>query len=393
MSGVSAAVLEIGPSLVCLRPHQQTAAEVREVVAAALTGIDDTTVLCGERPAAVAELWRRILLATAGPRCESLTLVYPSWWAQQRVARVVDAAAIVTADVRTLPRSVAIAGNDLDVVIEIADDVVSITTPGRTPMVLARPDDPDDVAVAVEINSGARVLIDAPPGVAGGADFGRAVRESLRKRGTPAQLAVIGDLPPPAAVVELAQVAAHRPRRLWAPVAAAASGVLALCAIGVNSAQSPLPSPSVDAVTVAEGRISVRIPTQWSITRLTAGPGSRRIQADSPTEPGVALHVTQSYSPGETLDHTAEMLRQAVDEQPRGVFVDFNPADRRGTRAAVTYREIRVGRDIRWAVVLDGSTRISVGCQSAPGRANLVVQPCEQAIASARELVGTNRDP
>jgi type VII secretion-associated protein (TIGR03931 family) len=84
------------------------------------------------------------------------------------------------------------------------------------------------------------------------------------------------------------------------------------------------------------------------------------------------------------------MLRQAVAEQPRGVFVEFNPTDRRGGRPAVTYREVRVGRDIRWAVVLDGSTRISVGCQSAPGREDTVARACEKAIESAHELAGTN---
>ena len=84
------------------------------------------------------------------------------------------------------------------------------------------------------------------------------------------------------------------------------------------------------------------------------------------------------------------MLRQAVAEQPPGVFVDFNAADRRGGRPAITYREVRVGRDIRWTVVLDGSTRISVGCQSAPGREDTVAEACEKAIESAHELAGTD---
>nr|WP_240163135.1 type VII secretion-associated protein [Mycolicibacterium sphagni] len=162
-----------------------------------------------------------------------------------------------------------------------------------------------------------------------------------------------------------------------------------LCAIGVTVARTHAPAPAPDAVDVVEGRVTLRIPTHWALTRITAGPGSRRIQASSPTEPNVAVHVTQSYAPGETLDRTADVLRQAVAEQPAGVFVDFNPADHRGGRPAVTYREVRVGRDIRWTVVLDGSTRISVGCQSAAGREDTVAQVCDSAIESARELVGT----
>jgi type VII secretion-associated protein (TIGR03931 family) len=58
-------------------------------------------------------------------------------------------------------------------------------------------------------------------------------------------------------------------------------------------------------------------------------------------------------------------------------------------RPAVTYREIRPGRVIRWSVVQAGSVRVCIGCQSAPGRDEAVRAACEQAVRSARELVGT----
>ena len=76
---------------------------------------------------------------------------------------------------------------------------------------------------------------------------------------------------------------------------------------------------------------------------------------------------------------SAEQVRAALDAEPPDVFVDFNPADQRSGRPAVTYREIRPGREIAWTVLLSGRVRIAIGCQRAPGA-------CAEAIASAREI-------
>ncbi len=384
MPTVISAVLEIGPAAVLPARGAISA----ELAAAALAGIDDTTVLLRERPVAVAELLRRVVEMAVETDCESLTVVHPSWWPEHRVARVVDAVATVVTDIRTLSRSAVIAGSDPATVVEIADDVVAISAPAEPPVIMARTDDPGDIAAAIGSEAGTRVLIDAPPGVPGAAEYARDVSAALRQRGVVARAAGIGDIAPPASVADHLAVPVPRPRR--APVFATASLALTLCAIGATAARTHAPAPALDAVDVVEGRVAVRIPTHWALTRITAGPGSRRIQASSPTEPNIALHVTQSFAPGETLDRTADVLRQAVAEQPAGVFVDFNPTDRRAGRPAVTYREVRVGRDIRWTVVLDGSIRISVGCQSAAGREDTVEQACDSAIESARELVGTN---
>ncbi|WP_319430830.1 type VII secretion-associated protein [Mycobacterium sp. RTGN5] len=390
MPTVISTVLEIGPAAVVRSRTDRHTSIPAEMVAAALAGIDDTIVLLDERPVAVVDLWQRVIRANVETDCESLTVVHPTWWPRRRVDRVIDAARTVADDVRALSRSAAIAATEPATVVEIADDVIAISAPARPPVILARTDDPGDIAAALETEAGAPVLIDAPPGVAGAADFARGVLGALRRRGAVARLAGVGDVAPAASRVEPLPTAT--PRRRLAPALAAASVTLVLCVIGVSVARTHPRAPVLDAVDIVEGHVTVRVPPQWALTRITAGPGSRRIQASSPTEPNIALHITQSHSPGETLDRTAEVLRQAITDEPRGVFVDFNPDDRRGGRPAVTYREVRVGRDISWAVVLDGSTRISVGCQSAPGRADTVAAACETAIASARELVGTNAD-
>ena len=53
-------------------------------------------------------------------------------------------------------------------------------------------------------------------------------------------------------------------------------------------------------------------------------------------------------------------------------------------RPAIAYRETRPGTVVRWSVLIDGSTRIAVGCQSAPDREVAVRAACDQAVRSAR---------
>ncbi|MCV7216636.1 type VII secretion-associated protein [Mycobacterium crocinum] len=388
MPTVTGAVLEVGPAAVTRLAPGQALMEP-ELVAAALNGIDDTVVLLRERPVAVADLWRSVIASSLEKGCEAVTLVHPSWWSDARVATVVGAAAAVVTEVQAQPRSTVLADGEAATVIEIADDLVAITIDQRVPLIRRRSHDPSDFARMVETLTGTAVLIDAPPTVPGSAEYARSVRTALRHRGVETRMVCIrAPRPAPKAHVEPLQ----RKRRRG-PVLVATGMALTLCAIGATAARARTLSPPSNSLTVVEGRITVRIPPDWVVTRITAGPGSRRIQAASPTDPGDALHITQSYVPGQAFKQTADMLRTALNEQPGGVFVDFNPADRRGGRPAVTYRELRVAREIHWTVILDGATRISIGCQNGNGRPGAITQPCEQAIESARELSGTKSGP
>jgi hypothetical protein len=115
--------------------------------------------------------------------------------------------------------------------------------------------------------------------------------------------------------------------------------------------------------------------------------GSARVQVVSPTDGDVALHITQSVlAQPSSLATTADTLLAALAESADGAFVDFNPSDRRADRDAVTYREIRPERNIAWAVVIDGTARIAIGCQSLPRREHLVRQACDRAIRSAHAV-------
>jgi type VII secretion-associated protein (TIGR03931 family) len=137
---------------------------------------------------------------------------------------------------------------------------------------------------------------------------------------------------------------------------------------------------------LVEGRVALTVPADWPTQRVIAGPGSARVQVTSPSDPEVALHVTQSPIAGETLSGTAERLKHAVDAEPAGVFVDFNPSGTSAGRPAVTYREVRAGHHVRWTVFVDGPVRISLGCQSRPAMEDAVRAVCEQAVRSAHAI-------
>jgi type VII secretion-associated protein (TIGR03931 family) len=384
-------ILEVGPTSVRTLAPSRTSTSLRpEMIATALAGIDDTTVLFDERPVAVIALWQTIIAALVPPH-HSLTVVHPSWWPQRRVIRISEAAGPIVAEVVALPRAALFtAGEAAAVVVEITAEVVAVTVGQQPPTVLHRPANAAEIAQRVDVGS-ARILIDAPPEAG---EFARGVRDALRRRGAWAELARSDDVAVHAPITEPATAAAS-PRRSWTATVAAASVAAAVCVVGYAAvpAGQQAPGPVTDTVNLVEGRVTLRIPRDWEVTRVTAGPGSRRVQVSSPADRTAALQLTQSYAPGESLAATAAILRQAVADQPRGVFVDFNATDRRGERPAVTYREVRAGREIRWSIVLDGSTRISIGCQSAPGREDSVAQSCEDALRSARELAGTEIGP
>jgi type VII secretion-associated protein (TIGR03931 family) len=138
---------------------------------------------------------------------------------------------------------------------------------------------------------------------------------------------------------------------------------------------------------LVEGRVGVMVPAQWVVERVTAGPGSARVQVVSPTDTDAAVHITQSpLAPHSSHEAEVESLRSMLSQQPNGVFVDFNPSDRRADQAVATYREVRTDHHVAWAVLIDKSMRIAIGCQSAPGHEAAVRDACDKAIRSAHAV-------
>ncbi|OIN79747.1 type VII secretion-associated protein [Mycobacterium malmoense] len=408
-AGAHRAVIEAGPGTIrrlCCGTSI-IVDDMAEVAAEALGAIDDRVALVGGRPVAVGSLWRAALRSLICADSDGLVVVHPSWWPSARVAVVTAAATVVADGVVARPRTWLLAHashaeREATVVVEIAERLVVIT--GAEVVAIPRGAEPQPVAeevatavAAMTRDATAVVLVDAPGAVAGAPALASSVAGAVRGGGRTA--IEIGD----ARLPRLARSALPAPdgpsppragRARMLTGAAGAGVVLAVSSLAVSAVptggrhgESPLAQVQAAPTTfLVEGRVALTVPANWPTQRVVAGPGSARVQVTSPSDPEVALHVTQSPVAGETLSGTAERLKHAIDAEPAGVFVDFNPSGTSGGRPAVTYREVRAGHHVRWTVLLDGPVRISVGCQSRPGGEEAVRDACEQAVRSAHAI-------
>lgn len=401
---MSSTVLEAGPAAIRQLSGGETTFVERELATAALNGIDDPVTLVDDRPVCVDELWRTVLRSTG---CQDrLILVHPSWWSTIRVERVTAAARTVVDQVVPRPRSWLLAqatpagAPQPAVLVEIAEAIVVVT--GAAVAAEPRRGEPQAVAEAVigaigtmSSGSDAAVLIDAPGGIGGARALAAMIADRLRIGGgrtvvciDDARLrrlatAAVSDDDEFEGVLGDSPRRRHRALLLLALLIAAA-----IWAISANPFTRPgTPAPVAMATTfLVEGHVAVEVPAQWGTQRVVAGPGSARVQVTSPSDRQVALHITQSAVADQTLAGAAEALKRAIDAEPPGVFVDFNPSDSSAGRPAVTYREVRAGHDIRWSIVLDGALRIGIGCQSRSGDDQAVHDACELAVRSARAV-------
>lgn len=365
---------------------------------AALDAIDDPVALVDERPVGVAALWCAVLRSLMeGHR--GVLVVHPSWWPATRVSVLTAAARTVAGDEAAVqPRSWMLMQPDSTVLVEIAERLVAISAHAAEPPVVAVPRRTDDNAVAEEVVrdvatiTEGKVVIDAPSTVPGAPRLARTITDAVTTGHT---VTTIDD----AGIIRLARaaapildrepvVAAQARGRILARLAAAGVAATAAgLAMPAVSAEDPRPAARAEPTTVmVEGDVALTIPAGWLTQRVTGGPGSARVQITSPSDPETALHVTQTPTPGETLAGAADRLRRAIDAEPAGVFVDFNPSGVSAGRPAVTYREIRASHDVRWTVLVDGSLRISIGCQSRTAAQDGVRDACERAVRTAHAV-------
>ncbi|WP_156298524.1 type VII secretion-associated protein [Mycobacterium paragordonae] len=387
---VHRAVIAAGPgriSRICC-----TTAETDGSFTAALDAVDDPVALVDERPVAVAALWCTVLRVLIDGHRGAL-VVCPTWWSTTRVELVTTAARTVAADeVVVCTRASILAQQNSAVLVEIAERLVAIS--GSDVVAVPRRTDEqalvDEVAAVLEELTPGNVVIDVATAVPRAPRLARLIAEAV---GTRHVVTTVDD----AALTRLAHVTASVPD--GAPVVSGGGRTLARLAVAgltmtaaglalpAVTAEQPRPAARVEPTTVlVEGQVALTIPAGWLTRRVITGPGSARVQVTSPSDPEAALHVTQTPTPGETLAGAADRLRRAIDAEPAGVFVDFNPAGAGAGRPAVTYREVRATHDVRWTVLLDGSLRISIGCQSRPAARDAVRDACEQAVRTAHAV-------
>jgi type VII secretion-associated protein (TIGR03931 family) len=415
-AGAHRAIIEAGPGTIrrlCCGTAQHVDDDASEMATEALGAIDDRVALLGGRPVTVDSLWRAALRSLeCSQHRTGLVLVHPSWWSSARVGVVTSAARRVADDVLAYPRSRLLARafderGAAAVVVEIAERLVVIT--GAEVVAVPRAAEPLTVAQEAKTviagmaqGTAAGVVIDAPGTVAGAPALGAAIAAALRDVGQPvvqiddarlcrlaqSALTIHAEPPEPPSAGRLR--ARARAIAGLAGAAVAVTGMsLALPAVmahGHHGDPPPVHAQTAPTTFLVEGRVAVAVPADWPTQRVVTGPGSARVQVTSPSDPEVALHVTQSPVAGETLSGTAERLKHAIDTEAAGVFVDFNPSGATAGRPAVTYREVRDHHHVRWTVLLDGPVRISIGCQSRPGDDEAVRDACEHAVRSAHAI-------
>ncbi|MGP4057327.1 type VII secretion-associated protein [Mycobacterium sp. 4D054] len=366
-------VVEVGPAAV-RGPDDAP----REWVSAALACIDDPLALVQDRVVDVAVLWRDVLRAAAGGAASHLVLVVPTWWPAGRAGVVGEAARGLAPQVTVLRRG-SVLGDGGRAVVELAAEVAVVTRPGAGPAVVSR----DDDALIAHLHPGTSVLIDTPAAVAPLSPTAAA------RLGRLAAVLTYGDRIGLHAAVRnaVAQPRRRKPpnRRSGAVLAGVALTAAAAGGGWAAQAVSDAPPSPAGSRLLREGRVGVSVPASWTVERVTAGPGSPRVRVAAAG--GLpALHLTQADGDAASVEEVAESLRRAMGSAPPGVFVDFDPDGERAGRAAVTYLERRTDSQTWWTVLVDGTLRIAIGCQSAPEQRRLVEDVCDEAVRSAHAL-------
>ncbi len=383
-------VVEVGPATVRGPNHADA-----EWVSAGIDAIDDELTLIDECPVAVADVWQAVMQDVVGGCAETIVLVCSTWWASSRVDRVREAACTVADDCVVLQRAKVLRDglpDRLTTVVEIAPEFVVVSPPGGDMQVVARG---DTEAIVATIPMSTAVLLDGPEGVEGSYPLVGVIADRLRDNGVAVTIADrdwvrrgVDALPSPEdGHGAQTRPVSYRGRRATAVLAGTLLSAAALCGGFAARQDVPRPAANMPMTLLVEGRVGVMVPAQWVVQRVTSGPGSARVQVVSPTDADIVVHVTQSsLPPHQSHEQVAEALRSALRYEPDGVFVDFNPSDRRAGQPVVTYREVRADHHIAWVVLVDESLRIAIGCQSAPGLEEAVREVCDQAIRSAHAL-------
>jgi type VII secretion-associated protein (TIGR03931 family) len=384
-SAMTQPVVVVGPASVC-GPGVVEAG----LALVALEAIDDRLTVLADHVVAVRELWCDVLHAALAGEQGSAVLVVPSWWPRSRVEVVEGAMLESCAHVAVVLRGRG-TRSEASELVELGPDCVVVHAATGERFVLPCVGRAEWVAdnVLATLSASTSVVIDVPDGVPESPLLAAELARRLRKRGS--AVTSLDDDGVRRAVLASRRAelggagSAPRPVRARKPRVAVLVGALAVIAALAGAALNPgsRALERDDMTWVVEGRVAAELPADWVVERVASGPGSARVQVVSPNDPHVAIHFTQArVRVEETLQQTAQALKTALDEQPRGLFADFDPDARSAGRPAVTYRERRAAIAVDWVVVLDRGVRIAVGCQRAVDHPD-PDPACERAVRTA----------
>ncbi len=366
-------VVEVGPATV-----RGPKAAPQQWISTAIEFIDDPIALLDEQPVEVSALWRDVLEP-------------PPASARDTRARGAD---LVVGGARALvsdppwrqcgcrcaaTRSLLAAATDATVVELSAEYVVVL--PLGTP-VLPR----GDARLAARLETANAVLLDVPAGVPplGGAHralraAGIPVAHNDRRRLLRAVAAVVPD-----------RAVGDRTCDRSGQAAAAGRGAGGHRAVGGGCRRrlggaGPVGDAPADGATtlLVDGRVAVMVPA----------PGPSNASRPVPVRRGCRCRHRGRAPPCTSRSPTVQRRRRSP-RSPNHSGRQSTPSltgcsstsipPQNGGRPAVTYREMRADSETRWAVFVDGTTRIAIGCQSAPASRHAIDDACVQAVRSAR---------
>ncbi|MDN5930616.1 MAG: type VII secretion-associated protein, partial [Pseudonocardia sp.] len=145
-------------------------------------------------------------------------------------------------------------------------------------------------------------------------------------------------------------------------------------------------APGLPTGMLAQYGYRITVPEGWAHTGGL--PERRRSLLTPPAAPdGSDLIAVEStplgYDAGAEPARAAAELRAEFDAAGPDLTA-YDPAARFGGRPVTAYRERDGATEVRWYVVLDGASQLSVGCRHTPAGRDTVLVACEQVVASIR---------
>ncbi|MBJ8347466.1 type VII secretion-associated protein [Antrihabitans sp. YC2-6] len=181
----------------------------------------------------------------------------------------------------------------------------------------------------------------------------------------------------------------NRPRVAF--LAAGAIGLVVATVVAVVALQhdSPEGAPQAKAVgqQIALGRVRVELPEGWRMRRSDPADasGSSRLEIVATDEPDRRIIVIQTVlNAGSGYDRVVtDLAKQIADGGHSSKLGALEPDVVFGGRRGIAYRESPdVYSQVRWHVIVDRDTQISVGCQSLVGDWEALAGECEELVAA-----------